>query len=279
MRAPKTFDDLRAEIARRYGRLPARLQQIAEFALHHPNDMALGTVANIAGRAGVQPSSIIRFANAFGFPGFSDMQMLFRSRLVAGASTYRERIATLHARAGDGRRGPGAAALLAQFVRDGIGALEHLHDTISARDLDTAVRLMGRADQIYLLAQGRSFPVAFYLHYALGRLDRRSILLDGIGGLTREEARLMSRTDVVIAISFKEYSQEVVAVTADCKARNVPVIAITDSPLSPIARNAAVVFETGEDAIQPFRSLVAPICLAQTLVVAYGETLENRKTS
>ena len=278
MRAPKTFDDLRAEIARRYGRLPPRLRQIAEFALQHPNDMALGTVANIAGRAGVQPSSVVRFANAFGFPGFSDMQMLFRSRLVANASTYRERIAVLRARAGSGGRGRGAAALLSQFVCDGIAALEHLRDVVSARDLDNAVRLLGRADHIYLLAQGRSFPVAFYLHYAFGRLDRRSTLLDGIGGLTREQARLISRTDVVIAISFKEYSQEVVAVTADCKARNVPVIAITDSPLSPIARNAAVAFETGDDAAQPFRSLVAPICLAQTLVVAYGESLETRKT-
>src|SRR5690606_22806912 len=97
MRAPRTYDELREAISRRYADLPGRLRQIAEFALHHPNDMAFGTVATIAERAGVQPSSIIRFANSFGLPGFSDMQTLFRSRLVSGAPTYRERIAALRA--------------------------------------------------------------------------------------------------------------------------------------------------------------------------------------
>ena len=95
MRAPRTYYDLRDSISRRYADLPARLRQIAEFALHNPNDMAFATVATIAERAGVQPSSIIRFANSFGFPGFSDMQTLFQTRLVSGSPSYRERIAAL----------------------------------------------------------------------------------------------------------------------------------------------------------------------------------------
>jgi DNA-binding MurR/RpiR family transcriptional regulator len=275
MRA-KTFDDLRSQISRRYGDLPTRLQQIAEFALHHPNDMALGTVATIADRAGVQPSSIIRFANSFGFPGFSDMQALFRSRLVAGASTYRERIATLEAtRVNGSPREPRSSALLARFVDDGIAALEHLRDSVGGGDLDKAVKALAKAGDIFLVAQGRSFPVAFYLHYALNRLDRRSTLVDGIGGVAREQARLIGPKDVLVAISFKDYAPEVVAIVDACRARKVPVIAITDSPLSPIARDACAVFETADDISQPFRSLVAPMCLAQTLVVAYGRHLES----
>ena len=57
MRSPKSFEDLKEQISRRYAELPGRLRQIAEFALHHPNDMAFGTVAVIADRAGVQPST------------------------------------------------------------------------------------------------------------------------------------------------------------------------------------------------------------------------------
>ena len=43
---PSSYDELKALITQRYGDLSSRLQQIAEFALHHPNDMALGTVAS-----------------------------------------------------------------------------------------------------------------------------------------------------------------------------------------------------------------------------------------
>jgi DNA-binding MurR/RpiR family transcriptional regulator len=277
MRAPRTYDDLRESISRRYADLPGRLRQIAEFALHNPNDMAFATVAEIAGRAGVQPSSIIRFANSFGFPGFSDMQTLFRTRLVSGSPSYRERIAALRtARPQGNGRGASPSALLGQFVSDGIAALEHLQETVRAAEIDKAVRALTKANDIYILAQGRSFPIAFYLHYALTRLDRRSHLVDGIGGVSRQQAKLIGRDDVLIAVSFKDYARDVVAIVDDCRTRGVAIVAITDSPVSPIARDAAAFFEAEDDTDLPFRSLVAPICLAQTLVVAYGQQLEAK---
>ncbi|HEX2113747.1 MAG TPA: MurR/RpiR family transcriptional regulator [Alphaproteobacteria bacterium] len=280
MRAPRTYDDLRESISRRYAELPGRLRQIAEFALHNPNDMAFATVAEIAERAGVQPSSIIRFANSFGFPGFSDMQTLFRTRLVSGSPSYRERIAALRtARPQSNGRNSGPSALLSRFVSDGIASLEHLQETVRASEIDKAVRTLTRANDIYIVAQGRSFPVAFYLHYALNRLDRRSHLVDGVGGVARDQARLIGRDDALIAVSFKDYARDVVAIVDDCRARDVAIIAITDSPVSPIARDAAACFEAEDDMSQPFRSLVAPICLAQTLVVAYGQQLEAKARS
>jgi DNA-binding MurR/RpiR family transcriptional regulator len=277
-RAPRTYDDLRDSISRRYADLPGRLRQIAEFALHNPNDMAFATVATIAEHAGVQPSSIIRFANSFGFPGFSDMQTLFRTRLVSGSPSYRERIAALRsARPQNGNgRNAGPSPLLGQFVSNGIASLEHLHETVRTSDIDKAVRALAKADDIYIVAQGRSFPVAFYLHYAFNRLDRRSHLLDGIGGVAREQARLIGRNDILVAVSFKDYAHDVVSIVDDCRERGVAILAITDSPVSPVAREAVAFFETEDDTNQPFRSLVAPICLAQTLVVAYGHQLETK---
>jgi DNA-binding MurR/RpiR family transcriptional regulator len=275
MRAPRTFDDLKQQISRRFGELSGRLQQIAEFALRHPNELALGTVATVATNAGVQPSSIIRFANFFGYEGFSDMQLVFRARLVAHSPSYRERIAVLrNARAGTNGATP--AAMLAQFAGDGIAALEQLHETVSGTDLERAIALMAKAGDIYVLAQGRSFPVAFYINYVLSRLDQRSRLMDGVGGMVEDQARLIARDDVLIAISFKDYSPEVVAVVESCQERGVKTIALTDSPLSPIAKRAAVSFEIPDDHTQPFRSLVAPMCLAQSLVVAFGDHLANR---
>ncbi len=95
----ETYEALRAEIARRHPRFSDRLRQIAEFALDHPTEMALGTVAEVAERAGVQPSAIVRFARALGFGGFTEMQQVFRSRLVASiAPSYKDRIAGLQAR-------------------------------------------------------------------------------------------------------------------------------------------------------------------------------------
>jgi DNA-binding MurR/RpiR family transcriptional regulator len=83
------YDELRGAIAQRHRALSGRLQQIAEFVLDHPTDVALGTVAEIAERSGVPPSAIVRFAHALGFGGFTEMQQVFRTRLVAGLASLR----------------------------------------------------------------------------------------------------------------------------------------------------------------------------------------------
>jgi len=88
---------------------------------------------------------------------------------------------------------------------------------------------------------------------------------------------------VLIAVSFRNYSAGVIEAAADCHRRGVPVIAITDSPLSPLKANARISFELGDDSSRPFRSLVAPLCLAQALVVSTGHqlagTIEHRRAA
>ncbi len=278
MAPPRTYENLRTQIARKHAQLSDRLRRIAEFAVQNPNDMALETVATLAGRIGVQPSSIIRFANSFGYDGFSDMQLVFRSRLVADASpSYRERIQAMRSFKGRANGGEnGADDVLSHFVADDIGALEDLHKDVGGRELERAVGLLARAQSIFLVGQRRSFPVAFYLHYALSQLDLRSFLIDSVGGTIETQARAATREDVLVAISFKDYSPEVVRLVETLAGRKVPLIAITDAPFSPIAGPAAVTFELPDRRGRAFRSLAAPICLAQTLVVALGHQIAAR---
>ncbi len=82
---PESFEALKAAIAERYPSLSRQLQKIARFVLENPDEKALETVTTIAGRAEVQPSSMIRFAQALGYDGFSTMQQVFRWNLVARA--------------------------------------------------------------------------------------------------------------------------------------------------------------------------------------------------
>jgi DNA-binding MurR/RpiR family transcriptional regulator len=275
--APRTFEDLAAQLAQRHGQLSDRLRQIAEFAVLRPNDMALGTVSSLAQAIGVQPSAMVRFANSLGYDGFSEMQQVFRARLVDAASpSYRDRIATMRrSRSGDRRVGE-PADVLAEFVADDITSLEALYNGLPAAKLSSAVRLLAEADTIFILAQGRSFPIAYYLDYGLCRLDLRSHLLDGVGGLVHQRARVITNRDLLLVVSFKDYAPETLRVASDAAGRGVPVVVITDVPLSPYAAFATVSLEVGEASNKPFRTLVAPICLSQSLVVAVGHHLAER---
>ena len=266
------YDELKATISARYPTMSKQLQAIARFALERPNDLALGTVAVTAEAAGVQPSAMVRFAHALGFGGFSQMQRIFRGRLVERSASYRERIEQIRL----GHRNAaldGPKAALHQAVTDAIGELGHLEEEVTAAQFQAAIRLLARASRVHVLAQRRAFPVACYLAYALGQLELTTHLLDGVGGMLGEAVRAITPGEVLFAISFRNYSPEVIAAANACHARRVPVIAITDSSLPPLKGAARVCFELGDDSTRPFRSLVAPLCLAQTLVVSTGHHL------
>jgi len=265
--APQDFETLREEIARRSDEISPQMRHIAEYALRHPNEVAFGTVAAIAKEAQVQPSSLVRFAKLYGFDGYSDLQQVFRTRLIAGSSSYEERVKALH------KEGAGADGLLPEFVRNGIAALENLQARTSSGDLAAAVKLLKTARAIYVVGQGRAFPVAAYLSYALMRFHRLNILLDNVGGNAERFAALATRNDVLIAVSFEPYSSTTVEIVKETASKDVPVIGITDGPLSLVAKAATVSFEVERDADQPFRSLIAPMCLAQVLVLSLGEAI------
>jgi DNA-binding MurR/RpiR family transcriptional regulator len=262
------YDELRGAIAARHRELSGRLQQIAEFVLDHPTDVALGTVAEIAQRAGVPPSAIVRFANALGFGGFTEMQQIFRSRLVAGvAPSYKARLARMKddEKSTLGRK---PAAVLERFVGEARASLTTLSQSVGTRDLEKATAILRKARDIYLLGLGGSFPVATHLAYVLRKLGRRVVLLDGLGGSIHEQSHPASSEDALVAISFRNYYPDTARVFPELVARRVPAISITDSLLSPIAEGASVVFEIQDMPEPALRTLVAPMCLVQALAIS-----------
>jgi len=161
-------------------------------------------------------------------------------------------------------------------VGDSVSELGQLEDSIREADLRAAVKLIAGAQRIHVLAQRRAFPVAGYLAYALGQLELKVHLLDGAGGMLAETLRSVDRDDVLLVASFRSYSPDVVHAAQGCAKRGVPVVAITDGPLSPLVGVAKVCFELADDSSKPFRSLVAPMCLAQALVMSTGHQLADK---
>lgn len=263
---PKNADQLRQAITEQFPKLSRRLQDIARFALDNPRDLAIETVAVIARRAGVQPSAMIRFANTFGFSGYSEMQRVFQSALLERVPSYNERMRQSMAMDDSGSPN-NASEILQEFCASNVVSLRHLADVVPPAQLETALDMLSEAQVIHLLALRRSFPVAAYLAYALSHSERRAHLLTGTAGLLGEQAGLMTPADLLLTVSATPYAPETVATVEQAARRGVPIIAITDSPVSPIARLATLSFCVHDAELRGFRSLTATLCLAQSLAV------------
>ena len=216
---------------------------------------------------------LVRLSQALGYQGFSDLQQVFRSRLKDRVLNYDERLKHLRAHAAAGSR---AGGILEGFLSSAERSLAEARHTIEPEKLDDAVALLAGAETIYLVGLRRSFPIAAYMGYALGKLGVRNTLVDGLAGLAIEQIGFAGARDAIIAISFAPYASETAALAEAARDRQAKIVSITDSAFSPIAPLADLWFEVAEANYEGFRSMSATLSLAMTLCVAIGEQRGER---
>jgi len=268
-KSPRDFASLKALIVERAADMPKRLIQVATYAVENPDEIAFGTVASIAQNATVQPSTLIRFAQALGYQGFSDLQDVFRSRLRDRVLNYDERLEQLR---GHARGESKASVIFDGFSEASLQSIAELRAKLDSAQLEQAVKTLADAHTIYLLGLRRSFPISSYMSYAFGKLGVRNMLIDAVGGLAVEDVSFATPKDCILAISFTPYASETVSLTQRAASKGVPVVAITDSPFSPLATISNPWFEIQEANFEGFRSL------AMTLTVAVAERQKTNKT-
>ncbi|RUM57415.1 MAG: Fe-S cluster assembly protein HesB [Marinomonas sp.] len=265
---PKSLSELKETIKREHPNLSKRLRQVAEFVIDSPSDVAFGTVAVLSEQAGVHPSTWVRFANSFGFSGFTEMQKLFQQKLMEESPNYQDRIRMARDALGTNDSDQSPYRLLKRFSDANVLALQHLAEIISTEELERAIDVLANAHAAHIVGVRRAFVVASYFAYALRHIDRKAYLVDGVGGMYKEQASTLDENDVLIAVSFHPYAEET---------QGVPLIVITDNQISPLASIATVSFVVKEAEIDSFRSLSSSLVLAQALSIGLAHELEKRE--
>ncbi|MEP2030254.1 MAG: MurR/RpiR family transcriptional regulator [Paracoccaceae bacterium] len=270
---PADYETLIQLIHERFDNMSKSHQQISVYLTQNPNEIAVHSVNTLAERCGIHASSFVRFAQALGYSGFKDLQFLFQKRLETAAPGFEARVRALE---GDleNRDDPTDFGFLRDLVVKDIVSLQALLDDVSGKDLTRAADLISGAGTVYLLGQLRSAPVVEFLRYMLVMIGKRCMLLDPSGGLATHMARTISDEDVLIAVSFRYYANEVVSIVEAVRDTKTPIVAISDSTLSPLAKSADVFFSVPEHRHTFSRSIAAPMCISQALVLAAAARLQ-----
>ncbi|WP_299752985.1 MurR/RpiR family transcriptional regulator [Devosia sp.] len=265
---PQDFDALRSVILERKGELPKRLTQVAAYALDHPDEIAFGTAASIAISANVQPSTLVRFAQHFGFEGFSGLQLLFRARLRERTSSYEDRLRTLEQ---DGQALAESTNIFNGFTAAAHRSIDTLSAAVDPAAFERAVDILAAADTIYLIAKRRSYPISSYMAYAFGKLKVRCQLVGTAAGIDDDLLAMASPRDAAFAVSFSPYASESAVQARNLAARGINVVSLTDSAFSPLAECSKEWFEVVEADHAGFRSLSASMAFAMALTVSIAE--------
>lgn len=269
-----SVDELMQRIADSYDALPRQLKSVASYLEQHRSSVMVDRTSDIAESCGVHPSAVVRFAQRFGFSGFSDLQEVFKQAYTGQSTsgqTYKQRIRKLI----DDKPGQLSGGSVArEFVAACRNGLDELEQSLDDEQFEAAVTMLEHAENIYVIGVRRSFAVASYIVYALQHTAKRVHLVSGFGGMFREQIRSVKKGDVVIAISFEPYGRETQYCLRVAHHHQAQTLVITDSRLSPLARYASAQLYVKEGSAFAFRALTSTICLCQALFVALAYRLE-----
>lgn len=255
------------DLRRSYKDLTLSQKRIAELIVEDPEFVAFATVEKLASRLDVSPSTIVRFAYRVGLSGYPDLQQRIRDivRTQMRPSPH-----------GDGKQ-----SLDASHLGEGTIAKSLIHDSenlratisrLSSADLEHAAALLLRARWIYVAGAFASEALAKYVSVQLTRMSGRTSLLSG--DLNSAPKLLdITKNDALLVFSFPPYAARTLQIVSAAKDQGAAIVAVTDTPVAPVAQQVDVVLATNVSGIGLQNSLVAPMAVANALLNALAEQM------
>jgi DNA-binding MurR/RpiR family transcriptional regulator len=252
-----------ASIEQRRELLSPTERHVAEVVLRDPEAVAFGTVARVADAAGTSGASVVRLANRLGYGGFSELQAAVQAEIGQQLRPAVERI-----------RGERGSDVVSRTLR---AEVDNVHRTLTAVTPEVFARavdlLADRRRRILVVAGEAEAGVGAMLASSLD-LVREGV--EQVGGSDVAVARRMAACGpdaVVVAIDLRRYERWVVEHVGRAVAAGATVLAVTDSPLSPLARLAEVSFTVAAEGAGVFDSHVGTLALVNALVTGAAARL------
>lgn len=251
-------------IAAASDRLTPTERRIAEAVLEDPTLLAFGTVSDLANRCQTSRPTIVRFAHKLGFSGYSDLQDEIRAGLSQELARPSERI----------RRSDTESA------RDRT-ALEEALSTALAELTPERLSLLAtpieRAKRVWILSGETSRAGAHALHSGLSML-RADVHLVEDHAIGRTLGGAHDR-DVAVILDFFRYRRTTLLAATALADRGVPIVAITDGPLSPLTALTDLWCRVTVPAVGPFDSSVPSVAAAELLVAQVARDMPHEATT
>ncbi|HHE5804782.1 TPA: MurR/RpiR family transcriptional regulator [Klebsiella michiganensis] len=264
--------NLRENIVSQFSLLSPELQRAAEFSLQNANQLVVQSMRAFAAEAGVKPATLLRLAQRLGYNGWRELKSAFIDDLGLGNDTYVSKAEKLIAK--------GTQPALYEEVFLAHQANLAFTQAENQHAMQQAVTLLDEAKQVYICGFRASFPIAWSLFYVYRLFNRQVSLIDGLASNIEVFTREINVEDCLLLTSFSPYSRESLDVLNAARQAGARIIAITDSPVSPLAQAADCTLLFSLSSPSFFPSIVSGMgvaeCLLAMLVARHGREAVNK---
>jgi DNA-binding MurR/RpiR family transcriptional regulator len=257
----RSLDDFNRLISEHYSQLTKSERAIADFIRQNQDEAAFLSAGEIALRLNLSEATMVRFARTLGFSSYPAMRTVLQEtfrRRVTHSARLRGRLDDLRA-AGD---------IFERLVASEIDYLTQALETVDRKALRQAVELLCSRNRVFVFGVGPSVSLVELMEIRLRRFGRQVIPLKTAGREILEPLLMLTENDLLFVICFFDVSAALQLVLDYAKEAKCPVIMLTDTLGSIIGEKADVVLAARRGPMAEFHSLVVPMTIINTLLLA-----------
>ena len=247
-----------------YQQLTKSEKQIANYLRKNQEESAFLSAAELADRLGLSEATIVRFARTIGFDSYPAMREMLQEnfrRRVTHSTRLQSRLEDLL----DG------GDILERMIASEIDYLSQALETVDLKAFHQAVDLMKSHKRIFVFGVGPSVSLVELMEIRLRRVGMDVVPLTTTGREILEPMLRMNDRDLLFTICFFDITPPLELVLNYANELGSKVIMLTDTLGSIVGDKADVVLAAKRGPVSGFHSLVVPMTIINTLLLALAQ--------
>jgi len=207
---------------------------IADYLLRNPVRIPGWGIEELAHRVEVSPATLSRFVRMLGYSNYAALRSSVAETLQSMLQPVEKLRSSFEQQAGR------ISTPVAEGLETTLANARQAAEGLSVPQLQLVVKAITQAAQVYTMGFGLSSHLAAILALDLQPFCDQVVNVVEFGGTEVAAGRLMniSAKDVLIVVSLPRYASDAISLTDYARRRGATIVAITDSPASPLARHA-----------------------------------------
>lgn len=226
---PTSVEDLRRLVeqersARGRDRMGERTLAVLVDMLARPGSAAVQSISELAAHNGVDASTLTRLGKRLGFDGFTPLQDVFRRHVSDTQPFYSGHVNELVT-----RQDKGGTSALQQLAQSECQKVLAVAGTLNQKTLDEAANMLIQARHVHVLALRGTYALSHFFGTFLSTMRNAVTIMGGPAFQLAEDLARIQRDDLLVAMTYRPYTREVVKAVHLAKAEGIPVLALTDA--------------------------------------------------
>lgn len=250
--------------------LPNKQKQLCDYILENHQDINLFTVKELAKKADVGTTTVLRLVKILGYESFFELKKEFHNI----QKEYSDQWENVQRSFGNNDENMDFKTL-SNVWQEGARLLDKSLNPQLVESFKKAMDLIENAERINLLGLRPYKAVAIYLELLIEEFHSKTRQLSYDSESMFERILQFEQNEVMIIFGFAPYTQRTIDAASVAYKRGIPIVLITDHLSCPIASYSSVILtlETGEK----HYTIIPIIALVEAIVVELGK--RHSKTS